>query len=150
MDGFHREAGSQNLIEIHGDLHDVYCAACGYRRHVEDYDELEFPPRCPKCRAVLRPDVVLFGELLPPEKVQTLYAESAAGSTPCSASARPASFPTSSQPVLQAQRGGRPTIEINPGTARSPTWSMSNCRVRAAPALDAVWTRFRERQGEES
>ena len=138
MDGFHRAAGSQNLIEIHGDLHDIYCVACGYRQHVDDYDAIGFPPTCPACHNIVRPDVVLFGELLPPAKVQKLFAECRRGFDAVFSVGTTSVFPYIAEPVRQAQLRGRPTIEINPGTARSPTWSMSNCRCAPAPP----WTPF--------
>ena len=48
VDGFHRRAGSTNVIDIHGDVHTLFCAKCReYRNEVVDYSELEMPPRCP-------------------------------------------------------------------------------------------------------
>ena len=60
IDGLHRQAGSRNVIDIHGDLHDLYCTRCGFRESVQDYGGLSLPPRCPECMGPLRPDVVLF------------------------------------------------------------------------------------------
>src|SRR5208282_1824032 len=62
IDGFHRAAGSKNVLEIHGRLDQLSCMNCDYRRQVKDFDEIAIPPRCPECRAMVRPDVVLFGE----------------------------------------------------------------------------------------
>ena len=77
VDGFHRAAGSRNVIDIHGDLHRLMCTACSFRETVEDFRHLELPPLCPRCKTMLRPDVVLFGEMLSLEKVQA--AEGRAG-----------------------------------------------------------------------
>jgi NAD-dependent deacetylase len=64
VDGFHQLAGSTNVIELHGNLARVKCA-----REDEIVDRWEdtgeTPPRCPRCGAYLRPDVVWFGEILP-------------------------------------------------------------------------------------
>jgi NAD-dependent deacetylase len=75
VDGLHRKAGSTNVIDIHGDVHDLLCTECDHRSTVEDYSNLAPLPRCPSCGAPLRPDVVLFGELLPLKKVETLERE---------------------------------------------------------------------------
>ena len=72
IDGFHRDAGSRNLIEIHGDIHDLHCTRCDYTTTVLDYSGLEMPPSCPRCNAPVRPRVVLFGEVLPSHAIQHL------------------------------------------------------------------------------
>ena len=64
IDGLHRQAGAKNVLEIHGSLHDLLCSKCGWRQTVADYSGLSLPPRCPRCQAMLRPEVVLFGETL--------------------------------------------------------------------------------------
>jgi NAD-dependent deacetylase len=63
VDGLHRRAGSQNVIELHGNLFRARCAREETTRDAADpFDEL--PPHC-ECGALLRPDVVWFGEMLP-------------------------------------------------------------------------------------
>jgi NAD-dependent deacetylase len=64
VDGLHQRAGSSAPIELHGNIGRVICSAEGtVVERWEAGDEL--PPRCPRCGANLRPDVVWFGELLP-------------------------------------------------------------------------------------
>ena len=63
VDGYHRQAGSQNVLELHGNIQQVRCFdGCGI---VESWDKTDDVPHCPKCGAYLRPDVVWFGESLP-------------------------------------------------------------------------------------
>lgn len=65
VDGLHRLAGSDGVLEIHGSLWRTRCLSCGRTRETRDrFDTL--PPRC-ACGGLLRPDVVWFGESLPPE-----------------------------------------------------------------------------------
>ncbi len=70
VDGLHRRAGSVAPLEVHGTLAEVECLGCGWRGPSRLADEqLAGGARtatCPSCRAVLKPAVVLFGELLPP------------------------------------------------------------------------------------
>lgn len=62
VDGLHDAAGNKNLIEMHGSLHRCFCTACGKYHHTGEID-LDSPlPSCSKCQAMLRPDIVWFGE----------------------------------------------------------------------------------------
>lgn len=63
VDGLHQEAGSREVVEVHGSIRGADCLACG--RHEPDARALLPLPRCADCGAVLKPSVVMFGELLP-------------------------------------------------------------------------------------
>jgi NAD-dependent deacetylase len=69
IDRLHRKAGTERLIEVHGSIEWSICLRCGERvsidRVVELLDAADGAPPCPTCGAPLKPDVVLFGELLP-------------------------------------------------------------------------------------
>jgi len=63
VDGLHSRAGSRNIIELHGNVFRTRCVRDQTQRDaLEAFDEL--PPHC-QCGALLRPDVVWFGEMLP-------------------------------------------------------------------------------------
>jgi len=147
VDGFHRQAGSANVIDIHGDMHDLYCTECGFRRNVTQYTELDLPPRCGQCQAIVRPDVVLFGELLPPAKVERLYGELSAGFDMVFSVGTTSVFPYIAEPVIDARRRGAATVEINPGTSEVSHLVDVKLSFGAAVALDAIWRRYRERGG---
>src|SRR5215471_4385328 len=55
VDGFHHRAGSRNVIDIHGTLHQIRCTRCKFEQSVTDYEGFSIPPHCPHCREVLRP-----------------------------------------------------------------------------------------------
>jgi len=64
VDGLHRFAGSQNVLELHGNIQKVRCSEC--RKFTEIWgDDTESVPTCAVCGGMLRPDVVWFGEALP-------------------------------------------------------------------------------------
>ena len=73
-DGLHQDAGSRNVIELHGSGRIVECLDCGNRESRSDVQarlEVEMPPRCPRCGGLfLKPTVVLFGEPLPQPAIQ--------------------------------------------------------------------------------
>jgi NAD-dependent deacetylase len=66
VDGLHRAAGSRRVLELHGNLRRVRCTGCG---HIEERPNEDLPelPHCDNCRALLRPDIVWFHEMLPEE-----------------------------------------------------------------------------------
>jgi NAD-dependent deacetylase len=68
IDGLHERAGSREVIEVHGSIRTASCLACGERMPLVDVvaalREAPAPP-CPRCGAIVKPDVVMFGELLP-------------------------------------------------------------------------------------
>jgi NAD-dependent deacetylase len=63
VDRLHAAAGSRVVIEVHGSIDRAECLACG--NEVTEVRSLLPIPRCPRCGAVLKPGVVMFGELLP-------------------------------------------------------------------------------------
>jgi NAD-dependent protein deacetylase/lipoamidase len=69
VDNLHRYAGSQNVLELHGNIQRVRCADCYTFTETWD-DDTESVPRCQKCGGLLRPDVVWFGETLPRDQLE--------------------------------------------------------------------------------
>jgi len=146
--GFHRSAGAKNVIDIHGDLHNLRCTRCRYRRTVADYNSLSLPPRCPDCGTILRPDVVLFGEPLSPEKLLVLFLELDRGFDVVFTVGTSSVFSYIAEPVRMAAMLGRPIIEINPETSEVSDLVSIHLPMRAAPALDAIWQRYRQHTSE--
>ena len=74
VDGFHHRAASHNVIELHGSLRKVYCMDCrssyASERYLEEQGEV-----CPNCSGFLRPDIVLFGEMLNESAVEEAFRE---------------------------------------------------------------------------
>ena len=115
VDNLHQRAGSREVIEFHGNGNRLVCLRC--RRSVnaalarKRWKE-EFPPRCPDCRDILKPDVVFFGEPIP--KVASIEAMRLAQGVPVmlvvgtSALVAPASY----LPVV-AKKTGALIVEIN-------------------------------------
>jgi NAD-dependent protein deacetylase/lipoamidase len=72
IDGLHERAGSREVIEVHGSIRSASCLACGDRMPLADVvaalRDAPAPP-CRRCGAIVKPDVVMFGELLPAEAI---------------------------------------------------------------------------------
>jgi NAD-dependent deacetylase len=138
VDGLHRAAGSRDVIDIHGDLHDLRCTSCTARTRVDDYSALDPLPHCPRCGAVVRPDVVLFGEMLPQDKLATLRRELDRGFDVVISVGTSGRFPYIVEPTLLALDAGRPTYEIDPGETEISRLVSIKITARAAEALDAL------------
>jgi NAD-dependent deacetylase len=69
IDALHQKAGSQHVVEMHGTMQTLTCTQCYQQVNSKDrlqtFVEQGEIPRCSKCGAVLKPDVILFGEQLP-------------------------------------------------------------------------------------
>ena len=78
IDRLHRLAGSRHLIEVHGSIEWSICMDCRGKlpidRVVELLEAREGAPECPACMVPLKPDVVLFGELLPERALAEAHA----------------------------------------------------------------------------
>ncbi|OQY47740.1 MAG: NAD-dependent protein deacylase [Candidatus Parabeggiatoa sp. nov. 2] len=112
IDGLHQRAGSQQIIELHGNLARTKCADNGYL--VESWPPTEeVPPHCPRCGGLLRPDVVWFGE--PLSKKTLLQAITAVRQCDLVFSVGTSSLvhPAASLPFEALEQGAK-LVEINP------------------------------------
>jgi NAD-dependent deacetylase len=78
IDRLHHMAGTEDLIEVHGSIETSRCLACGADYELEwvrDEAKEKGIPRCISCEAAppLKPDVVLFGEMLPEDAIQRAF-----------------------------------------------------------------------------
>ncbi len=76
VDNLHRRAGSQSVVELHGNIERSYCVECNAVATESELENQSGAPRCRKCGGLVRPDVVWFGEMLPVDALSK--AESAA------------------------------------------------------------------------
>ena len=70
VDGFHQQAGSRRVLELHGSVHRNTCMECGRTYTLKDVmDSEDVVPRC-SCGGIIKPDVVLYGESLDDQVIQ--------------------------------------------------------------------------------
>lgn len=62
IDGLHQQAGSKNVLELHGNLTDYYCSSCKKEYTKEEFCQGSGTFFCSQCSKVVRPKVVLYGE----------------------------------------------------------------------------------------
>jgi len=138
VDGLHHAAGSERIIDIHGDVHWLICTRCGHRWRVASYAGLDIPPSCPECASMERPEVVLFGEMLPLDRASQLQEQLMRGFDAVFTIGTTSVFPYIAEPVIDARRRGALTVEINPGTSEVSHLVDYRLRTGAAQAMDAV------------
>jgi NAD-dependent deacetylase len=140
IDGFHRDAGSKNLIEVHGRLHSLQCIECHYAEEVVDFSHVNrLPPLCPQCQGVMRPEVVLFGEVLYHHVIEQLYYQLELGFDAVVSIGTSSVFPYITQPLKLAKQNRKPTIEINPSFTNVSDLVDYKIEAGAAETLTKLW-----------
>ena len=116
IDQLHERAGSRALVEVHGSIRTSSCLACGTVVPFAEVVELLPVPACPSCGRILKPDVVMFGELLPEAAIARATAARGGGAACCSSSApRSRSIPSPALPLETLAAGGSLAI-VNRGS----------------------------------
>ncbi len=138
VDGLHRQAGSSDVIEIHGSLHDLVCTECSHEESIADLAGREIPPLCPACGAVLRPKVVLFGETLPEERMDRFLDGLEQGYDLVFSIGTSSVFPYIVEPMVWASSVGIPTVEINPTQTKISGIVTYHLPLGAAAAMTAL------------
>jgi NAD-dependent deacetylase len=111
VDRLHKMAGSRNVIEMHGSIEHCVCLECGGRVTLEDVIEIlnRVPgaPECAACIHPLKPDVVLFGEMLPAAAMAEAHALAAQADLMVCVGSSLEVFPVASLPGLTLESGGQ-------------------------------------------
>lgn len=115
VDGLHQRAGSAGVIELHGNIARIKCVrGCGI---VTDFALEDTPPHCRRCGAHLRPDVVWFGEMLPPEALVAANDAARQCDVFLSVGTSALVYPAADLPLVALAEGAA-LVEIN--TAKTP------------------------------
>jgi NAD-dependent deacetylase len=136
VDGLHRQAGSQNVTELHGNIRRSKCSREGVILEPKENDT-GVPPSCSRCGAFLRPDVVWFGEALPAD----LFAEAFEAARGCdlffSVGTSGLVQPAALLPFA-ALRSGAVVVEVNPDETpltRDASYALRGRAGEVVPAL---------------
>jgi NAD-dependent deacetylase len=136
VDGLHQRASSRNVIELHGNIHRIKCFDEG--RIIDSWPPTaEVPPRCPHCGGYLRPDVVWFGETLPPPALQAAFEAAQQGDLFFSIGTSGLVQPAASLPY-EALRRGVTVVEINPDETSLTAGATYALRRPAGQILPAI------------
>lgn len=121
IDRLHHAAGSRNVVEVHGSIEWSVCLECGRREDLEQVLELidsgARTPLCEACELPLKPEVVLFGELLPEEAMAAAQALASEADLLLCVGSSLEVHPVASLPELTVTRGGALAIVTQGPTA---------------------------------
>jgi NAD-dependent deacetylase len=111
VDRLHRKAGSRRIVEVHGSIEWSVCPSCGGRVGLERVMELlaagDGAPECEACIVPLKPDVVLFGELLPEAAIAEASSLASDADLMLCVGSSLEVYPVASLPSMTLAAGGR-------------------------------------------
>jgi len=171
VDGLHHRAGNRRVVELHGSLARVRCLSCGHlsgREEMQQRLEAANPwllgvsavaapdgdseltddqigslviPTCRRCGGTLKPDVVFFGETVPPEAVALAWETYQAAEVLLVAGSSLAVF-SGYRFVLRAVKHGKPVVVINRGPTRADDEAQLKLDADLTEVLPALATRL--------
>ncbi len=144
VDDLHERAGSKNIAKIHGDLRHMRCVECSvkYDIHSETLPKEFTPdtlPKCNSCSGICRPDIVWFGEMLPPEPLEKSFL--GAGSCDLMMIIGTSGEVSGGYGFTElAARVGAYILEINPNESHLSRLVSSAIRASSGEALPTLWS----------
>ncbi len=124
VDGLHHRAGSENILEVHGDIWAVKCTTCDYHSRLDE--PAGGVPLCQECGSILRPDVVWFGESLDGRIMNQVYLELEKADACLVIGTSGMVQPAASFPLIVKRSGGS-VIEVN--IERTPLTSVADLHL---------------------
>jgi NAD-dependent deacetylase len=112
VDGLHATAGSRRMVELHGTIWRLKCTACAHAAEDRRVPLPDLPPRC-ACGALLRPDVVWFGEALPEAATVRAFEAARAADVVLVIGTSSIVYPAAALPEV-AREAGAFVVEVNP------------------------------------
>lgn len=124
IDRLHRAAGSERVVEVHGSIEWSRCPVCGGRvgleRTLEMISQAPGAPECPACVSPLKPEVVLFGEMLPEAAMIEAQSLAAGADLMICVGSSLTVHPVAGLPEVTLRAGGRLAIVTESETPYDP------------------------------
>ena len=109
IDLLHQQAGTKTVLPLHGSVDKLVCVKCHARfptiQYLEDFLQRDVIPRCPTCSRYLKPDIVLFEEMLPMEIWNQAYQQVEQSDVILVSGSSLEVYPASNLPQLAVQNG---------------------------------------------
>jgi NAD-dependent deacetylase len=109
IDTLHHKAGSERVVEVHGSIRTSSCQGCGAEFRLELVEELfgeDGAALCAECGGNVKPDVVLFGELLPADAIAEAEALASRADLMLCVGSSLEVYPVAGLPSVTLRRGG--------------------------------------------
>ena len=114
VDGLHTDAGTENIVEIHGNSKLLRCIQCESRYDPQNIPMESPPPLCPKCSGLIKIDTVMFGEPIPRSVLLTSQEQSLLTDFMLILGTSGVVYPAAALPGIAKQTNGATLVEINP------------------------------------
>ncbi|HZB22538.1 MAG TPA: NAD-dependent deacylase [Gaiellaceae bacterium] len=140
VDRLHELAGSRDVVEVHGSVRTFVCLACGTRATFDEVVamlEAAPAPACPNCGAILKPGVVMFGELLPTSELERAVALARAARLMLVVGSSLEVHPVAGLPLETLDAGGDVAI-VNRGRTPLDPHAVLKIDAAAGETLEAV------------
>jgi len=137
IDGLHQKAGSENIIELHGNIWKLRCTKEGTVTEDHSCPLKEIPPKCTKCGALLRPHVVWFGESLDMELLSEAVKLCSEADLMLVIGTSSLVYPVASIPMTAVESGVK-VIEINPDSTPLTPRADTSIRGKAGDILPEI------------
>ena len=112
IDNLHIKAGSKKVAEIHGNTQKLRCIDCNERYSRDEISLDVLPPRCPKCRGIIKTDTVMFGEPIPSDVLRICQREAMKSDCMITVGTSAFVYPAAGFPI-EIKRAGGVLIEVN-------------------------------------
>jgi NAD-dependent deacetylase len=139
IDDLHCQAGTRNLLEIHGNHYLLRCIECTTRFTQQELpvDPANLPPHCPSCGGIVKGDTVHFGEPIPADVLRGCYEQVGRADCMLVAGTSATVYPAADFPVEVARRGGC-VIEVNPDETELSRLSTHSLRGPGGAVLERL------------
>jgi NAD-dependent deacetylase len=149
IDLLHERAGSREVVEVHGSIRTSTCPQCGASHSLERVlamleERPDEAPRCASCAAVIKPDVVFFGELLPEREIDRAYELARSARLMLVVGSSLEVYPVAGLPHETLQAGGELAI-VNLGSTPFDRRAAVKIEGSAADALGEIARILRQR-----
>ncbi|HZU76846.1 MAG TPA: Sir2 family NAD-dependent protein deacetylase, partial [Dehalococcoidia bacterium] len=145
VDNLHRAAGSERLLEIHGNRTLLRCVECEARWTPDRVPTDELPPRCDRCGGIIKSDTVMFGEPIPPSVLRRCFEAAERADVCLVAGTSVLVTPAADLPFMVLRNGGAvieantdetPLTRFSAAALRGPTGVLLPLLVAALKRLD--------------
>ena len=141
IDGLHQRSGSNKVLELHGSIIRIKCTKCSFKDNIPNsFDKL--PPKYSRCRNILRPDVVWFGEPLPQDVWNQAISEANSCDVMIIAGTSLVVSPANTLPVYAKQNNAL-LVEVNPEETIMSSEMDLSLKITSAKALPELITIFK-------
>jgi len=141
IDGLHQKAGSNQIIELHGNIWKVRCIQQGTISENFDVPLKKIPPLCEKCKDLLRPHVVWFGESLETDVLSRAFLISSGCEVMFVVGTSAYVHPAASLPIAASEAGAM-IVEINPDPTPVTSLAEFSFRGKSGEILPLIQERM--------